>query len=861
MIFRQPQALWLLLLLLPLFAAWLWRRRWPWPAALLRLAIVALIVVALANPVLNPAPPAERAVFLVDQSLSLGVEGRAALRRWVADARTQSFAGAPVVTFGARPVTEVAFDPAHDPVIAPGGVGAAQAAGTDLAAALDFGRQLLGGKGRLVLLSDGVPTHGDAVAATQRLADAGVRLDTVARPATGSQDVRMVGLSAPATLREGEQFEVALTVDAPNAGPATLSLSRDGSQVANENVSLSQGRNTFTFPGRADAPGFTTFRAEVKAASDGVPQNNALEGLSRVYPRPRVLIIEAQPGGSDALRAALDGAGVTAEARGPKDLPGRLSSLAAYDAVILLDVPANPTATVQVAERSLNGEQMLLLQEYVRQMGRGLVVIGGRHSYALGQYKGTPLEATLPVKMDPLPRKERPPVALLLIIDHSGSMGTGPSSQLSMAKEAAILAAEKLDKGDRIGVLIFDSETTWTLPFTTIDDGLARQRIQDQIATIPPGGGTEILGALKAGLPELAKEAVATKHAILLTDGRSFTGRPPDYLATVEDARRANITLSTVAIGDGADVDLLTQLAQWGQGRYYFAAKPVDIPRISVEESAIARDDPVQEGTYRAELAAPHATLRGLAPRDLPALQGFISATPKPEAEVVLRAPDSDPILSAWQYGLGRAVAWTSDSGDVWAKDWPGWKDYGRFWAQLVRYTLADPSTGPARIDLVPGDRPGEGTLVVDALDESGNPIDLAATTVKVTPPQGEARTVRLRQTAPGRYEQAVSLPMDGAYRFEATVERGDQRLTGSVGYVQLYPAEYAPQGDGTALLASLAQRTGGRALTTLADLRGADTPPPAPTHALWPWLLTAALALWPIEIAVRRWARSRGAA
>lgn len=860
MILRQPQALWLLLILLPLFAAWLWRRRWPWPAALLRLAIVALIIVALADPVLNPAPPPERAVFLIDQSLSLGSEGRAALRRWVAEARAQGFAGAPVIAFGARPVAEVAFDPARDSATTPGAA-SAQATGTDLAAALDFGRQLLGGKGRLVLLSDGVPTRGDAVAAAQRLVGAGIRLDTVSSPVATVQDARMIGLAAPATLREGEQFEVTLTVDAPNAGTASLSLARDGSVVANENVSLRQGRNTFTFPERADTPGFITFRAEVNAANDGVPQNNALEGLSRVYPRPRVLIVEAEAGVSSDLRTALEASGVTAEARGPKDLPGRLSSLAAYDAVILLDVPANPTATEQVAERSINGEQMLLLQEYVRQMGRGLVVIGGRHSYALGQYKGTPLEATLPVKMDPLPRKERPPVALLLVIDHSGSMGTGPGSQLSMAKEAAILAAEKLDKGDRIGVLIFDSETTWTLPFTTVDEGLARQRIQDQIATIPSGGGTEILGALKVGLPELAKETVATKHAILLTDGRSFTGRPADYLDTVEEARRSNITLSTVAIGDGADVDLLTQLAQWGQGRYYFAAKLVDIPRISVEESAIARDDPVQEGTYRAELTAPHATLRGLPPRDLPALQGFISATPKPEAEVVLRAPEGDPLLSAWQYGLGRAVAWTSDSGSVWARDWPGWKDYGRFWAQLVRYTLADPAAGPARVDLVPGDRPGEGTLVVDALDESGNPIDLAATAVKVTPPQGEARLLRLRQTAPGRYEQAVSLPVDGAYRFEATVEKGDQRLTSSAGYVQPYPAEYAPQGDGAALLAALAQRTGGRALNAPADLRGADTPPPAPTHTLWPWLLIAALALWPIEIAVRRWARIRGAA
>lgn len=854
-IFRLPQAFWALLILLPLFTWRMWRRRWPWPAAALRLLITSLLVVGIADPILDPPPPPERLVFLLDQSLSLGAEGRARVRRWVAEARPLGFQTAPIVTFNSRPTTEVQFNPERDPVTADSRN--QLAAGTDIAGALDFGRQLLGGSGgRIVLLSDGVATRGDALAAVGRIAATGVKLDTVSLAPPTVTDARLVSVVSPATLRLGEQFEVTITVESTRDGQGNLTLLRDGATLASQEISLNAGRTTFTFPSLAETLGFTTFRAEIVSQGDTVPQNNSAESLARIYPKPRILVVEGERGASTDLRSALTSAGVDSNAITPRELPARLSALTSYDAMILLDVAANPSATEQVAARSLSTEQMLLVQEFVRQMGRGLVVIGGRNSYELGEYKGTPLEATLPVKMEPLPRKERPPVALLLIVDHSGSMGTGPSSLLAMAKEAAILATEKLDRADRIGVLIFDTETRWTVPFTAVGEGLGKQRIQDAIATIPPGGGTEILGALKVGLPALAQQPVNTKHAVLLTDGRSFTGRTPDYLSVVEEARRNNITLSTVAIGDGADIELLTQLAAWGQGRYHFAAKPSDIPRISVEESAIARSDPVQEGTYRAELAAPHATVRGLTPRDLPQLDGFISVTPKPESEVVLRAPEGDPLLSAWQYGLGRVLAWTSDHGKAWAKAWPQWNDFGRFWAQLVRYTLADPATGPVHVELIPSERPGEATLVVDVLDETGNPVDLAQTTVRVTPPQGEARNLTLRQVAPGRYEQAVSLAVEGAYRFEVLVQKGDQRLTTEVGFIQSYPAEFIPRSDGASLMTSLAQRGGGRVLTTPADLQAAIGKPP-PTRVFWPWLLAAALALWPLEIAIRRlWTR-----
>ena len=103
---------------------------------------------------------------------------------------------------------------------------------------------------------------------------------------------------------------------------------------------------------------------------------------------------------------------------------------------------------INVSARSLELEQMIAIQEFVRSLGRGLVVTAGRDSFSLGAYEDTPLADLLPVTLEPPPREERPPVALLLIIDHSGSMleVSEPATKLAMAKEAAIRATDVLGR-------------------------------------------------------------------------------------------------------------------------------------------------------------------------------------------------------------------------------------------------------------------------------------------------------------------------------------------------------------------------------------------------------------------------------
>ena len=833
MTLRYPLVLFLLVMLPTLALVWRWRGMRVSRAVLaVRLLLVTLLVLALANPVLGQAAPTPGTlVILLDQSDSLGDAGKAELRAQAeAFARNQGET-AHILPFGLAPQAD-----ASAPL---------RADGTDIAAALHAARGLLGSSGRVVLLSDGVQTRGDALAAARAQ---GVPIDTFAYTPSTPPELWVAAVEAPPTLRVGEEFAVTVVVGSNQAATAQLELFAGARQLATQNITLQPGDNRFTYHDRASTAGVARFQAMVNGQPDTFAQNNRGAATALVAPPPQVLLLEGASGGGAQLKSALRQAGIVADILPAERLPTRLSALDAYEGILLLDVPAG----------ELSLDQMANLREFVRSEGRGLVVAGGRASFTLGAYQGTPLEEALPVSMEPPPRPERPPVTLLLIVDHSLSMGSSSEiSKLDMAKESALLATDALRPDDRIGVLAFDDTQYWAVDFQVIGTGLRLGQVQEQIGAITLGGGTDICAALDLGLNTLAQQPGKVRHAVIMTDGQSFrNNRCGPYPALVERARAADITLSSIAIGADADTELLQNLAHWGAGRYHFAAQPGDIPRLTLIESQIATAEPQIEGEFRAQLQAPHPLLRDFAPNQIPKLEGYVGTMLKPNAELVLKSPDNDPVLATWQYGLGRAVAWTPSATAPWAADWPNWPEYGRFWAQLVRYTLPEPDSGLLQVRATPhGDAI---TISADALAPSGEPIDLADTSAAITLPDSSARRIALRQTAPGHYEEQVTLPLEGPYGIAVTQQKDGSTHAAAVGYVLPPAAEYTPSGGGPGLLASISAATGGQVLPANASNTAPAVTGSAPApRELWPWLLALAALLWPAEIAMRRgWLR-----
>ncbi len=829
------------LLLLPLIAAiWRWRGRRVSRLALgLRLAMLALLVLALANPILaTERPTAGRQIVLVDQSDSLTDTTRTALRQQGQAFVQERGDGAQALLFGGgvAPDTGDASVPA-----------AVQADITNLAAALRAAGTLTGPGGTITLLSDGGATEGDTLAAARELAAQGIQVDTVAAEPASRIDVWVAEVRAPPVLRQGEEYSVDITVGSTGTGQARLQLFDGTTPLEIQDVDVAAGITTFTYRNRAGNPGIARLRAEISAEPDAFPQNNSAATTARVAPPPRVLIVEGNSGGSAPLRVALRNEGVQSDVVQAAGLPPQLDRLEPYEGLVLVNISAG----------ELSLDQMTTLREFVRSEGRGLVVTGGRSSLTLGAYKGTPLEEALPVTMDPPPRPQRSQVTMLLIVDQSASMGGSFSpSKLDMAKEATILATQALREEDRLGVLAFDLSQNWVVPFQQLGTGLSVAQAQERIGSIGLGTGTNIYDALFVGLNELSRQPGETRHAVLLTDGRSFESQRSPYNALLEAARAENITLSTIAIGSDSDTELLRQLANAGAGRYHFAATPNEIPRLTLQESDIIRSAPQIEGAFRAEVVAQHPLIQNFSASDIPQLGGYVATTLKPEAELVLDSPEEDPVLAVWQYGLGRAVAWTPSVEEPWADSWSNWNEYGQFWAQIVRYTLPEPNSGPLQVRATPRGR--ETLISVDALQPGGAARDLAETTATITLPGGTTQTVPLQQTGPGRYSASVVLPENGPYGVAVAQQASGTTAQSEIGYVQPYAAEYLPVAGGAALLEQISATTGGSVLAALPGGTASAAPDiAAAPPTLAPWLLGLALLLWLAEIAERRgWLR-----
>lgn len=906
MVFRNPHMLILLLLLPALVLVWRWRgKRQKALVLALRLLMIGLVVLGLADPMVGAETnPQHTLVLLVDQSESLTPRGQldaraaaASLAQIPAGSNPQDPQRHMVLWFGEHVVDPGDWDQTTTGQALPQSlIDSLNPETSDLAQALRTAREMLKSTGgRVVLISDGYQTTGDALAEAQRASQDGLVVDVLPIASVQGGDVQITSVSVPHSLRLDEAYDISVNVHRQDLPSVTLtdldststmtvtlqvweSTTRDKGKerlLEERQVGLVPGTNSFAFRGKATAEGLVKLRARVlDVPNDTFERNNTAGAATVVAPQPSILLVGGEDGSAQELQSALWRAGIQSDNIPTTLLPTRLSDLQVYEGMVLLDVPAH----------NLSLDQISSVREFVRSEGRGLVVTGGYNSFSLGGYADTPLEDLLPVSLDPPPRPQRSDVALLLMMDRSASMSVPVDvSKFDMAKEATVLSTEMLQSEDQIGVLSFDTRQYWTVPFQTVGQGRTLKQIQDDIVLLNVGGGTDIYGALQEGLGDLMRQNASVRHAVLLTDGRSFTNDMDAYYQLIQTARDNDVTLSTIAIGMDSDTELLNQLASWGGGRYYYADMPEDIPRMTLQESAIARADPVVEGQFYAELSSLHPMLRNVSPANLPNLDGYIATTRRENADVILQSPISqreqqgDPLLATWQYGLGRVVAWTPSVAEPWASAWTDWGDYGSFWAQIIRYTLPQPDSGPLQVHLEP--QPGGARLVVDAFESGGNPLDLANVGARITLPDGTQHELLLYQIGPGRYVQNMLLPIEGAYGVEVVLRRDDLGIqyTTAIGYAHALPAEYtlhptyrpSAQGSdypqGQPLLEAIAKQTGGRVLDPQETLipaetsteQQSETPVLSPlsliTSNIWPWLLAAALVVWVLEIAVRR--------
>lgn len=728
---------------------------------LVRTAFVLALVAALTDPQLVEEEPKKVAtVFLVDASDS--VQDAALDRARVTlqeawDARGE--AQMRVVVFAASPRELVIDGEARrvPPIERP-----ADASGSDLQAALRMAYGLLpdGVTHRVVLLSDGNETRGNLLAEADTARRFGVQVftrafaDLPARP-----EVLVRGLTVPQDIKERIPFAVTARVESSRPGAAACTLAIDGKEAGKADVALVAGESTARFEDvKVDEGGTRRFAVECTpkdAALDRFPTNNRWESVVEVPKKPRVLYVEGEARTSRDLVAALS-EDFDVELRGASGVPASVSELERYDLVLVSDVPARSAS----GRDNLGYAQQQAIEQYVRR-GGAFVMAGGPDSFGPGGYGGSLLERNvLPVRLDAEKEKDTPGLALVLVLDRSGSMS---GQKIELAKEAAKATLEVLQRDDQIGVVAFDNQP---MPVVRLQSAANRMRILNNLSRITAGGGTAILPALDVAFEELQESNAQVKHVILLTDGQSSR---EGIESLVGRMYRDGITVTTVAVGESADRDLLEQIAALAGGRYYSTNNADNIPKIFMKETSQVSRTSIVEEHFRPRINARFARLqmmRGVGSSGLPPLLGYVSTKPKPRAEVILTSHLGEPLLARWRLGLGWAIVWTSDVKARWSYPWVRWKGYAQFWRQLVRDSMRFEQSKSYEMSATVE----RGTLrvEVDAVDEDDRFVNGLDARARVQGPVGEAKDLVLTQTASGRYEGTMPAEDIGPYQITA---------------------------------------------------------------------------------------------
>lgn len=861
-------------------------------ASALRAGAVTLACLALAGPSLTIVANGISVVYALDISRSVAPEFVQTALNWIEDANARYRpAQARYVVFAdrarlmgtAREMVSVEVMTGNDSTGTDGDFtleGAVDQGATNiesglLASLYGFSRNQAK---RLVLLTDGNQTEGDLWRALPRLKSENIRVFTIPAAVAADNDAWIESVTAPESIRQREPTAIAVRVISRSATRARVELKNGDTALGTQSLLLSPGENILSFPVQFRTAGANVVTVQVVADADQLPANDMLSETLWVRPPPKVLYVEADPQRAIYLADALTRQGIDLSVATVEDFVTDAGILEGKDGIILSDIRAS----------DIDEPTGRRLEVFVRDTGGGLIFAAGENTYGKDGFAKSALERLLPVKFEG--KRKKLELDLVLLIDRSHSMR---GQKLELAKSAALATLELLERDHRLAVVAFDANAHDVVPLARVG---SKRRAEDLIRSMTSSGQTNIFNGLAHAHRILEKSHAKTKHIILLSDGN--TAPPPGAAVESssekamemirklrEDAmRRANapiesatvaevpqggypelleklvtakITLTTVAIGDKPNVELMADLAASANGKSYVAERDVEIPGLFVAETRRLLGESIVEVPFRPIVKSSAPAIDGVDFSAGPQLRGYVVGTSKRFGDVLLEARNDQPLLTETRYGLGKTVAFLSDVKNRWAADWIDWPGYAQLWGQILRDSARRDVGSEIRWRVTREGREAVCSLAVFAAD--GAYRNGLSPKVRMVAPDGNSSVAQLRQVAPGRYEARVALPTSSAspYRFELVetpgISKQELARAGVRSVIYPYPDEYRIYPPNIDLLKAISDQTGGKFAPKTAEIFADLGDRSIASVPLWRHLAAAALMLFLLDIGVRR--------
>jgi uncharacterized membrane protein len=715
-----------------------------------------------------------------------------------------------------------------------------------------------GFKRRVVLLTDGNENAGNAEEEVSAAVANKVALDVIPLKYTHEHEMLLDRIVVPSLASKDTRIPIRIIAKSRREARARITLYHNGQeiQMPEPEYELSGGMRPTVIRTSIEvfSGGVHRFDARltpINPGDDEIVENNRVTGFTFVEEQGRVLLLAQTGAMADNLplinalrREKLD---IEASTVNSGDTSIDLLKLMEYSVVILANISAD----------TFNDEQHKALASYVKDFGGGLIMIGGNDSLGAGGWIGKPVEEVSPVSFDVKQKKVMPRGALAIIM-HSCESPQGNYYGM----KAAIAAVETLSSRDYLGVITYNpfvGGANWDVPLSPAYD---KEAIVRKIRNLAVGDMPDFATTMNIAVRDLlALKDVSQRHIIIISDGDPS---PPSG-STISKMNDHQITCSTIGIGYGGAHCIeptLRDIANKTEGKFYRCTNPNTLPQIFIKEAKVIRRPLIDEHRFTPQVATSIAqTLQGIAGGELPDLGGLVLTEPKADIMLPLVRKNADgrddPLLAHWNYEMGKMTVFTSGLWKKWGADWAGWEKFGKFWAQVVRWTMRQ--AGSADFDVATRIEGNTGKVVIEALKKDASYLNFLQINGLLTLPNMESRPLQLIQTGPGQYEASFDLPDNGNYLINLKYT-DPQHATGLIrtGLSIPYSPEYRELETNTPLLQRIVNRSGGRTLTmdpvksNVFDPKG--LPPSASKQPVWRWIVTwLLLPLFLLDVAGRR--------